>query len=233
MHDTHRPEPVFHLKNFENLLYDAVHLLYLAHDIDPESDEHGYEHTLTRGSVVNSLLLFECAANCCINVLKLNNAFFSDIDRLPFLSKFEFFLSKVAPDVLFDRGTAQVQSISELKSLRDGYVHPKVRRGIWQPDGTGAYDVSFATTEHLRISVDPSLWRRAAAISAMRAANDFFNLYFLRWCGFNTDTVCGILLHDGDATIPGRVSIGIDGVGGLDRAVATWGIDFAFLGKKS
>lgn len=230
--DPYAPDPIYHLKNFENLLYDAVHMLYLAHDIDSESDEHGYEATLTRGSIVSSLLLFECAANCCIDVLRLKGAYVSDIDKLPFLSKFEFFLSRIAPKAVFDRGCKEVQAVAELKALRDGYVHPKVRRASWEPIGNGSYTVAFQVTSQLGISLDPSQWGRTAAISAIRAANDFFNLYLLGWCAFNTNTVCGILLETETATIPATALISIDGVGGLTRAASQWGIDFRFIGKQ-
>src|SRR5260370_11119140 len=42
---------LYHLRSFEDLIYDAVHLLYLAHDIDREPDKDGYEFTYTRTSI--------------------------------------------------------------------------------------------------------------------------------------------------------------------------------------
>src|SRR6267378_5771503 len=101
---------LYHLRSFEHLIYDAVHLLYLAHDVDIENDHDGYEFTYTRTSILNTLLLFECGANCCIDALNLPGAFEEDIDKLPFLSKYEFFLSRTNPDARFDRGCKQVQA---------------------------------------------------------------------------------------------------------------------------
>jgi len=46
-----------YLKFFENLLYDAVYLAYSAYDIDTEKDEAGYEFTLIRSSILNTMLL--------------------------------------------------------------------------------------------------------------------------------------------------------------------------------
>jgi hypothetical protein len=50
----------YFLRNFEDLIYDAVHLLYRAIDENIENDHDGYGFTFTRTSILNSLLLFEC-----------------------------------------------------------------------------------------------------------------------------------------------------------------------------
>lgn len=225
------PDPVFHLKNFENLLYDAAYLLYLSADIDRETDEDGTDSTLARGSILSSLLLFECAANCSIDVLKLRGSYANDIDKLPFLSKFEFYLSERRPRKRFDRGCSVVQAVSELKRLRDDYVHPKVQKKLWEPDDDGGFTVEFPKTNQLGLSVNPGEWRCPAAVSALKAATSFFDLYFLDWCEFDSNTVCEILLMNEPASIPSRASIAIDGVGGLNRAMSHWGVSFRFLGK--
>ena len=94
----------FHLRTFEDLLYDAVYTAYLADDIDDERDDHGHQFTLARCSVLNTVLLFECGANCCLDALKLSGSYLDDVDKLPYLSKYEYFLSRVRPDLPFDRG---------------------------------------------------------------------------------------------------------------------------------
>jgi len=221
----------FHLRNFENLLYDAVHMLYFSHDIDPESDTHGYGNTFVRGSMVNSFLLLECAANCCIDALGLAGSYFEDVDKLSFLSKYEFFLGRIAEGATFDRGRREIQAVAELKSLRDKYIHPKVSKKQFSKVDDGVYEVEFDKTKLLDISFDPSHWGLSAAVSALKTANDFFNLFFLSWCKFDANTVCDILLGSEVASIPSASSVGVDTIGGLDRAVAEWGIDFRFIGK--
>jgi hypothetical protein len=42
--------------------------LYLAHDVDVDKDQDLYESTFIRTSILNTLLLFECGANCCLEV---------------------------------------------------------------------------------------------------------------------------------------------------------------------
>jgi hypothetical protein len=220
----------YHLRIFEDLLYDAVHLLYLAHDVDVAKDQRGYDYTCTRGSVFNSLLLFECGANCCIDALTLPQVFKEDIDKLPFLSKYELFLSRINPDAKFDRGCKEVQASAELKEVRDSFVHPKVRKRLFSTSEGAPND--FGETTYLRVPRNPSRWHCIHAARALSAVNEFFNLFFLVWCNFDTDTVCELLLGYDRANIPAKSSTFVDGIGGLNRAVQEFGIDFRFIGKR-
>jgi hypothetical protein len=224
-------EQFYHLRSFEDLLYDAVHLLYLAQDVDPETDPDGYEFTYTRSSILNSLLLLECAANCCIDASKLPGQFGEEIDKLPFMSKFEFFLGRINPTRAFNRGCREVQAVAELRKVRDSYVHPKVKK-LPYCEATDLFGPDFGRTEHLRIPKDARRWHWNHAVLVLKSVNDFFNLFFLTWCNFDANTICGILLSSDPAEIPGSASIAIDGVEGLTRAVADFGIDFRFIGKR-
>jgi hypothetical protein len=224
-------DEVYHLRTFENLAYDAVHLLYLAIDVDFEKDQEGYEFTCTRSSILSSLLLFECGANCCIDALKLPRSLEEDVDKLPFLSKYELFLGRVNPDTIFDRGCKEVQAAAELKAVRDSYVHPKVRKQKYLTAADCSWSPDFGQTALLRIPRNPSLWNYTHAILALKSANDFFNLFFLSWCKFDANTVCEILLNSEPASIPAKLSTAIDCTGGLNRAVRDYGIDFKFIGK--
>ena len=226
-----RKEDLYRLRNFEDLVYDAVHLLYLADDVDPEKDEHGYEFTYARSSVLNTLLLFECAANCCADSLNLPKAFSEDIDRMPFLSKYEFFLSRMRPEITFDRGCKETQAVAELKAIRDAYVHPRVRKKKYSK-AEDAWGADFGFWPVLGFPRDFRRWTGVQAVAAMKAANDFFNLYFLAWCKFDTNAVCELLLGSDPANIPAMSSITIDCVEGLSRAVQEYKIDFKFLGKR-
>lgn len=222
---------LYHLRSFENLMYDAVHLLYLAHDVDREQDNDGSEFTYIRSSILNTLLLFECGANCCIDSLNLPSAFQEDIDKLPFLSKYEYFLSRVNDKENFDRGCKEVQAAAELKAVRDSYVHPKVKKQKYVQVGELVWDVNFGQTNLLKIPRNPTDWGRSHAVAALKATNDFFNHFFLSWCRFDTDTVCEILLSSDAASMPATSSTAIDCIGGLSRAVQDWNIDFKFIGK--
>jgi hypothetical protein len=178
---------------------------------------------------LNTVLLFECGANCCLDALKLPGALGEDIDKLPFLSKYEFFLSKIKPGAEFDRGCREVQAVAELKAIRDSYVHARVKKQKYSKVEDMSPD--FGKTATLKIPRDPARWQSSHAVLALQAANDFFNLFFLSLCNLDPDTVSGILLGSEAASIPASSAIFVDGVGSLDRARDQWNIDFRFIGK--
>lgn len=225
-------EQLFHVKSFETLLHDSINLLYAAYDVDREIDDHDLEGAYARGSMMSTLLLFECAANCCTQALQLEGKFAEDVDKLPFLSKFEFFLGRVGK-ARFDRGCEVVQAVAELKTSRDRYVHPKVNKIRPLQVESNHYVVKAKKTKQLGISHDSIAWRRETSLASARCANDFFNQYFIGWCGFDSRTVCSILLDTDAAEIPSNASFSIDVIGGLDRAVSEFALDFAYLGKKA
>lgn len=225
------PEDVCHLRGFEDLVYDAVHLLYMAADVDVETDERGYEFTFVRSSVLNSLLLLECGANCCLDSLNLSGRYANDVDKLPVLSKYEFFVRSISPKTEFDRGCYEVQCATEVTSLRDRCVHPKVRKQPFTEIADGVREADFGVSEYLGVPVESTHWKPKHAATVLRSANNFLNLVLLNWCALDTDTVCDILLGYREAEIPSRSSVAVDCIGGLDRAVRDWDIDFKFLGK--
>jgi len=226
----------YHLRSFEDLLYDAVMLSYMTHDIDFNSDEHGYQFALIRASIIDSILLLECAANCCISSLGLSGQFLNDIDKLPFPSKFEYFLKQFQPKVKFDRGCKEIQCIVELKTIRDSYVHPKVKKEKMVQISESAWEANFGKTKMLDIPRATKDWRSSHTVDVLKATNAFLNRYFLEWCKFDTNTICHVLLGSEEAHIPDCIGktggYGIDCIGTLDRAVTEWGIDFKYLGKR-
>jgi hypothetical protein len=221
-----------YLRTFEDQLYDSVYLLYFAFDTDQNQYADDVIRPLTRASVINSILLLESAANCLIDALDLPGNFYSDIEKLPVLSKFEFFLGRVKPDREFDRGTSRVQKIAELKTIRDFYVHPKVKKSKWNRISENVWDTDYGKTNQLGFPRDPRHWRREEAVLALKSVNEFFNLYFLEWCEFSSDTVVDLLLSGEKADLKRPTGAAIDFVGGLNRAVTEWGVDFEFIGKK-
>lgn len=220
-----------HLKTFNDLLYDSVYLLYFASDIDIEKYDDDVASPLIRASIMNSILLLECGANCLIDSLSLPSKFYDDIEKLPFLSKYEFFLQSKFQNKRFDRGVTQIQKIKELKTLRDFYVHPKVKKSKYERIGEHSWDASYGHTNTMQLPRDPSRWKIKHAIDALKGVNEFFNLYLLEWCEFNSDLVVDILFSEHPVNYNNPVGGYVDCVGGLDRAVKEWGIDFKFIGK--
>jgi len=220
-----------YLRTFEDLLYDSVYLLYFAFDTNQDNYEDDVISPFVRSSILNSILLLECGANCLIDALKLPGQFYNDIEKISFLSKFELFLNKLNSEQSFDRGCREVQSISELKSIRDFYVHPKVKKAKYERIGENVWDADFGKTNLLGFPREPRRWKREHAKLALKSVIDFYNKFFLEWCNLNTDAVVDILLSSDKADINFPIGAHIDCVGGLDRAVKEWDIDFKFLGK--
>lgn len=219
-----------HLRTFEDLLYDSVYLLYFAFDINQNEYPDDVTSPLIRSSIMNSMLLLECGANCLIDALDLPSKFYNDIEKLPFLSKFEFFLNKNSEKTL-DRGCKEVQAIAELKSIRDFYVHPKVKKAKYEHVVDNYWVVEYGKTKQLGFPRAPNEWGTDHAIIALKSVCNFYNKYFIEWCGFGADTVVDLLLSSDKAIISQPIGAAIDCVGGLDRAIREWNIDLKFLGK--
>ncbi|EGQ9216873.1 hypothetical protein F8Y87_25045, partial [Vibrio alginolyticus] len=222
---------VHYLRNFEDQLYDAVYMLYFSLDIVQENYKDDVIRPHVRASIINTCLLLECGANCLIESLDLPKQFFDDIDKLPFLSKFEFYLSKVNPGQRFDRGAEVVQKVRELKTIRDGYVHPKVKKSKYEKVSLNTWDADYGNTPQLKFPRAPKKWHAKHAISALKAVNDFYNEYLLNWCALSTRQTVDLLLSSEKADLANPIGASIDCVGGLDRAATEWGIDFKFIGK--
>lgn len=223
-----------YLRTFEDLLYDSVYLLYFAFDTNADEYEDDVISPLVRSSILNSILLLECGANCLIDALCLPDQFYKDIDKLPFLSKFEFFLNTLNTGKRFNRGCKEVQAILELKSIRDFYVHPKVKKAVYSKiaEDEDVWDVDFGNTNLLKFPRNPKEWKREHSILALRSVNNFYNKFLLEWCGLSPDRNVDILLSSDKAAMNSNaIGAYIDCVGGLDRAVKEWGIDFKFIGK--
>ncbi len=221
-----------HLRTFEDQLYDSVYLLYFAFDTNQDQYEDDVIRPLIRSSVLNTVLLLESAANCLIDALDLPGQYYTDIERLPFLSKYEYFLNKINPGHKFDRGSKEVQLVSELKSIRDFYVHPKVKKSKYLKISENIWDTDYGQTKRLQFPREPSKWSRENAILALKVVNDFFNKFFMEWCNLTPDAVVNLLLSSEKAYLDQPIGATIDCVGGLNRAVTEWDIDFEFIGKK-
>jgi len=221
----------YYLRTFEDLLYDSVYLLYFAFDTNQDNYADNVISPFIRSSILNSVLLLECGANCLIDSLNISKGFYNDIEKLPLLSKFEFFLSNINSKKNFDRGCKEVQAVAELKSIRDFYVHPKVKKGEFKSIGENLWSVDFGETNSLHLPRDARSWAKKHAILALKSTNDFYNKYFTEWCEFEADVVVDLLLGSDKVDIKRPIGAYIDVVGGLDRAVKEWDIDFRFLGK--
>lgn len=190
-------ENEIHHRSFAYLFSDAIYFERLARDEADDLKRRRY----SRASVISSLLMLECAANCCLFCLVANKQLIEDIDRLPYLSKFDLFALDGFGKKL-DYGRNEVQKVKELKQIRDSVVHPKVAKT--ELDKMVEGERSFACISHdLRFSSKPKpatgiiqnsgLWSHQDCVSALITAVNFFNYFFNELLEMQKDLVFGLL----------------------------------------
>lgn len=199
---------------------------------------------------MSSVFSLECAANYCIDSLFKGKNFTNDIDKLPYLSKFEIFLGLMFPNRIFDRGRTEIQEIQELKSIRDAYVHQKIKstelkepddRGLSSLAGSGAVinvlsgtrkEFDFGRSKLLNIPRSIDIWQSHHAVNALKATVNFLNYFFTDLCGFDSNTTCGLLMSNQKAKIPAQDRYFISNIQEFIRANKEWGLNLDFLGFK-
>ncbi len=220
---------------FINIFIDSVVFAQLAEVTGSQQFQEAAR--FARASISSAVLSIECAANCCLAQLSNGGSFRHDIDKLPFISKFEIFHSLNFQGRAFDRGCIEIQKIQELKSIRDCLVHPK-RKTVSlkkedEQEGQVLFNQECGIWKLNGISRLESAWNHEDAIKVLNAATAFFNFYFLDLCGFNHNRVCKILFDEFVIEPPlksfdTRYDMSRDE--NLKKAVSEWGIEFKFLG---
>lgn len=240
-------EETHYQRNFLDLFWDATRLARMAQESN-ENDET--ELSCARASIMSSVFSLECAANCCIEILPSGNGFKKDIDKLPFLSKFEVFLGVMFQGKNMDRGRIEVQAVQELKSIRDSFTHPKVKRTkltivdgdgielkvgagfiapIFGTDITKTYD--FGCTQYLNIPKNIT-WQTRDAISVLHATANFMNYFFIDLCSYSSNTINEILTSSEEVCIPAKTNYGTVQIPELVRAMDQWKLNLDFLGGR-
>ena len=186
-----------HHRNFGQLLCDAIFFEKMA---KKESDQI-ILRKYARSSILMSTLTLECAANCCLNQFSANKQLLNDIDKLPFLSKFDLF-AVLGFEKKIDYGRTEVQKINELKHIRDSIVHSKVTKtklgSINQRDRT-----FFAEAANSSFSIKPKsgtgildnyqLVGHKDCFSALKSVIEFYNYFFSELLAMNKGLVFGLL----------------------------------------
>ena len=112
--------PHFSDQSFFQLLSDAIHFAKLSKETSDQYESQRF----SRGSILNSILTIESAANCCLASLSGPSKFIDDVEKLTSFSKYDIF-SKFRESEYIDRGHHIFQKVAELKKIRDSLVHPK------------------------------------------------------------------------------------------------------------
>jgi len=191
----------FHLayeRNFDTLLLDSINFLLDAGELHP-SDDKG--QAFSRASIIYSLLLLEAAANTCIEHLDLERSVHSEIDRLPVLAKFDFYLRTRFSQRSIERGARQIESLKELRSLRDGMVHLKAHKVDWIGDPEAGMSAEAVRTKSLKVATNPKFWDIADATSTARGVHAFLSYFFRDKCRYGPKMVASLLFSE--SSVPG------------------------------
>ena len=157
-------------RNWDTLLFDSIAFLLNAQEMSPVDD---FRQSLARSSILFSILLLEAAANTCIEELDLEGAIHQEIDRLPTVAKFDFYLRSRFRTKKLVRGNYHIQGIRELKQIRDGFVHMKYHKVVWEHTSADSATAEAERTKTIGIATNPSFWDCDDAVIAMKTSMGF------------------------------------------------------------
>lgn len=186
-----------HHRSFGYLFSDAIFFERLARY---EADDL-VRRRYVRSSIISAFLMLECAANCCMFCFDANKQLIDDIDRLPFLSKFDLFALDGFGKKL-DYSRSEVQKVKELKQIRDSVVHPKVAKAEIGKHVGGErsfsclpHNVSFSSKPKPATGIihNSGLWSHKDCVSALTSVVDFFNYFFHELLEVDKGLVFGLL----------------------------------------
>lgn len=222
----------FHYTGFYDLLCDAV----FQHRLAKESSDSYQMNRHARASISASALVLECAANCLLADADISTAFALDLDKLPLIAKFETCVH-MAGSGEFDRGRVEVQKVSELVKIRNGFVHPRAQNigaEVGQPTEQGvmvAVPVSFDGKRWpaLQIPKAPIFWSADSALTVINAVVNFLSYVLVDIRCLSPEGVSSLLVSRvelGEIVIPTQFDEFISEL----KDIAQHGVDLTFLG---
>lgn len=207
------------------MLVEDSFLLLSAAEAQPHNE---LASSLARAAIFNALVLPEVAANCCIEDLGLESSVYKEVDRLSIVAKFDFYLRTKFRAKSLCRGCLQVQSLNELKILRDGYVHSKRRRVAWIGPEDGVQAAERPVTQILGIAKNPRDWWQQDAVLAVAATHAFLKYFFVDCCRYNRNTVASLLSSSSE--VPERGNYYIPQIRRpLKDDLERWGVDISYV----
>jgi len=145
-----------------------------------------------RSAITNAALLLECVSNSCLGSLALPKRLLEELDRLPALSKLDYYLfSRTSKHI--DRGCRETELAGDVLKLRDHIVHPKLKLGSIAGVGEEQY-VDYGATKALGIALDNREWTYQDGMKVAHTASAFLRLYFLDWCGHDKGNATRVLV---------------------------------------
>jgi len=183
---------------------DSIELAYqsaMTRDLD-------HRNSMARYSLLATAHFIEACANACIDSLSLGNGFAGDIDKLPFLSKFDLFCRLRKRGASIDRSRHEVQQIAEIKRVRDLFVHPKSQTVIWESWSEDSSTATCPRTPALDLPKIPSFCCTEDSVSALRACHNFMAYVFQTLCKMSKSSASTILFCEDPSFDPSKTMYG-------------------------
>ena len=216
---------------FFSLLCDAIHHIHLA----KENTHTTAEARHARSAVLNSVVLLEAAANCCLESL-LNGEFKKEADRLQgLMSKFDLYL-RIRAGALLDRNRVECKAIKELVERRNRLVH-----GHAATHKTISSTKSSSEAEPPTINIYPSyspllnisdgimLWDHSVAVRALQASAAFLKYVLGELAQMTPDQTFSLLVSRFEVENYGSGPVVDSDASEYVKVATEWGCDFSFL----
>jgi len=174
-------------QRFLTIVMDAINLLEESSILQNQLGA-----SLARASIMNSVVVVEAVANCCLFATKASGTLFRELDRLPPLAKLDYFCFAIKR-VHIDRGIREVELVSEVLHLRDHIAHPKPKSGELVLGSDEEYG-SYGATKNLQIPFDTRQWGSSEAKSVLTTVMRFLSTFFLDTCGLTKGKVTTLLV---------------------------------------
>ncbi|EOD79313.1 hypothetical protein D515_01977 [Grimontia indica] len=171
-------------KPFLPVYIDAVLSLKAA----SETEDNEIRRILVKSAIIHCSFAVEALANNAIQFLNFSKHLSNSIDKLDPIAKLELFSLQIRKKE-FERGDKAFQVLSALISVRNSYVHPKIRRRtVSLPDGEEINELqefcldenSDTTNDILRLSRNPESWRYEDALRCIRLLTESFDYILIR-----------------------------------------------------
>ncbi|CAK1748588.1 HEPN AbiU2-like domain-containing protein [Vibrio crassostreae] len=183
-------------QSFVQLISDAIHFYKMS----IETDDPYESQRFSRSSILYSTLSLESAANCCLYSLQSSRNFINDLEKTTAFAKLDLF-AQISENKHIDRSRVEFQRVSELKKVRDSFVHPKkvkIPLEFSVNDMEGDFrelGLHFEANPMKGTGIDRSsmFWFSSDAKSALSAVFSFFEYYFVTLLNHDSKTVMALL----------------------------------------
>ncbi len=181
-------------RHFLGILMEAVYFCEFSTNSSLAEPE---KKSFLKISILSAVFAVECAANLLIDQISLLSSKLKDqVDKMPTIEKYEFFMLFRNDTTKFDRGCKEVQAIQEMIKFRNNQVHLTSIASQMEKDVSKS--MTFQTGEKkmtnvLKLPTSVTQLDYSHALAVLQNVDAFFEKYFISWCKLDKNEVGSIL----------------------------------------